>query len=347
MDLCASLMSSTANTNTIPSMITVNTNTDRFFIAIAKLREHSFILLGVYEEYKVKYLLSRVGKMLDGDHDTGLCKIMSQLLFTRASSRLDDEGISQKKQRVTPINYHAYDITYEQYLEFINILSFLSIHKNQFTYYRPISSFGKEITLALGPASMTKPSVNERLKKVKDSMEHLNIHNTCRHSAITLVEEVRQAPVSSMVSSYFFKELPYQTALEYGKPVETIPFYVLPVPPIAYLNLIDERRQKIITELYQHMEQMLLIEPNSQKTKNKFACLKNLYNQMLAPEKNLSLHVLLLSIQQWKDDNLEILACLRKQYIWDSKYLFFTRTSATMKWFNRTESELKYALSVY
>src|SRR5690606_38778506 len=143
------------------------------------------------------------------------------------------------------------------------------------------------------------------------------------HSAIALVETTQHAPVASLISSHFLTSLPYKTVLDYGKPSDDIPFYVLP----AAFSELGKANTKIITKLYQRMEQMLLLEPNSQSTQDKFLRLKELYLNIIGPQKKLSFAELLQSIQTWKKDNELILTSLRKKYFWDS---FFTRKSATM-----------------
>lgn len=86
------------------------------------------------------------------------------------------------------------------------------------------------------------------------------------------------------------------------------------------------------------MEHMLLIEPHSERTQNKFNCLKSLYSNMLGPQKSLTLEQLLASINIWKQENESTLKVLRKTYFWDS---FFTRQSASMKLITEIEQDLQ------
>lgn len=321
--------------------IDINKNKDTFFISINKSGAHTFIMLGVYDQHKVKHLLGRVGKVAipDGYYDFALCddvQFMLQALFTEAKARLVDEGIARRSLTLRAINYQAYDITYAQYINFIHVLEALQTPVNKFTCYMPDYECGEGVSLSYRNVDENLPQ--SKIDKIKESVAGLNIGNTCRHTAINLVEEVQQAPVSSSVSSIFFHNLPYETNLEYGKPSADIPFYVLPITPAAYPNLAESKKW-IVEKLYRRMEQMLLLDQHSQQTQDKFAQLKVLYKQIIGPQQQLSLGALLLSIQQWKQDNQANLAVLRKTYLWD---FFCTRQSATMKTVQQIEDYLQH-----
>lgn len=310
--------------------ITINKNTDHFFIAISKLAQHSFLMLGTYDQNKVVHLLCRVGKVYDGGSNLScLAELKEQLdlVFFNKQSRLKDEGLSRSAEGKLPISYQAYDISFEQYLEFIQILEDLQIRSQQkkFKCYKPKQEVGTQVTMKLTSDLYSVPKVNS--ESVNKAVDQLNINNTCRHTAIKLVEQIQGIPVSSLVSSQFFINLPYQTTLDYGKPSVNTPFYVLPIPPAAFCDLSSEKK-RVAERLYRQMERMLLIEPNSEQTQNKFNCLKRFYTTLLGQQKHSGLDELLENIINWKQSNELTLSVLRKTYIWDS---FFTRQSATMK----------------
>lgn len=50
--------------------ICINKETDHFFISIGKINQHSFIMLGVYDDFQVSHLLCRVGKIFDLPNQT-------------------------------------------------------------------------------------------------------------------------------------------------------------------------------------------------------------------------------------------------------------------------------------
>ncbi|KTD56158.1 hypothetical protein Lsai_2288 [Legionella sainthelensi] len=323
--------------------IIINTKKDKLFISINKQGVHSFIMLGLYDQNKAKHVLCRVGKFGDSDDKDPNCalvtKFLCNALFYKNKARLGDEGVTRDAKGATAITYQAYDITYDQYLEFIGILESLQTKKNKFFCYKPVATNDNTVTLELSNNLIFSP----RLKnKIKENVNELHIGNTCRHSAIALVEATQHAPVASLVSTSFFIGLPYNTVLDYGKPSEEIPFYVLPAPPVAFSGL-GPIKTKIITKLYHRMERMLLLETNSQATEDKFLRLKELYLNIVGPQKKLSLSELLQSIQTWKQDNQSILTALRKKYFWDS---FFTRKSATMSLIEEVERDLQVAQRV-
>ncbi|KTC83200.1 hypothetical protein [Legionella cincinnatiensis] len=323
--------------------ITINPQADKFFISINKQGVHSFIMLGIYDQNKAKHLLCRVGKFGDNDDKDPNCSLVTKFLcnalFYKNKAKLGDEGITRRAKGSTPITYQAYDITYAQYLEFIQILESLQTDENKFLCYKPVATQNNEVTLELNNDLIFAPQPKN---KIKENVNELHVGNTCRHSAITLVEATQHAPVASLVSSSFFTSLPYKTVLDYGKPSEEIPFYVLPAPPVAFSGL-GQTKTKIITKLYQRMERMLLLETNSQSTQDKFLRLKELYLNIVGPQKKLSFSELLQSIQTWKKDNESILTALRKKYFWDS---FFTRKSATMSLIEEVERDLQVAQKV-
>lgn len=320
--------------------IIINSKTDKFFISINKKGVHSFIMLGIYDQNRARHLLCRVGKFGDNDDKEPnyalAIKFLCNALFYKNKAKLGDEGITRNAKGSTPITYQAYDITYDQYWEFIQILESLQTDKNKFFCYKPMATNGNEITLELSTDLIFPP---QSKNKIKENVNELHVGNTCRHSAIALVEATQHAPVTSMVSSSFFIGLPYSTVLDYGKPSENIPFYVLPAPPITFSEL-GLTKTKIITKLYQRMERMLLLETNSQSTQDKFLRLKELYLNIVGSQRQLSLSELLQSIQTWKQDNEFILTALRKRYFWDS---FFTRKSATMSLIEEVERDLQVA----
>lgn len=313
--------------------IQINKNTSRFFIAINKINHHSFLMLGTYDKNKVAHLLCRVGKSLQKEEDTNAC-VYYKIFSSHVKSELIDEGVSRKKRNKAAISYQAYDITYDQYLQFIQMLESIQTDTNRFSCYKPSGQNGNNVTLELTSLKLI-PKTNTR--DLNSEVNEFNINKTCRHTAINLVEQVQGVPVASLVSKKFFMDLPYKTALEYGKPCKEIPFYVLPVSPAAFPDLTAEKKC-IVEKLYRQMEHMLLLAPNSEQTQNKFNCLKDLYTEILGPQKQLSLNELLESIQNWKQINESTLKVLRKTYFWDS---FFTRESATMKLITEIEQDLQ------
>lgn len=324
--------------------IVVNKKSDKFFIAICKKGHHTFLMLGVYDQFQVRQVLSRVGK---GVTEAALDEITSfwrwlrsymSLLGGGISSELVDEGVFREHDSIQPISYEAYDITYEQYVDYLRVVEELQTFGNTFECYKPITTNDDNVTLEL--TTEIKLPGNRNVERIKDHLSRLNVNDTCRHSAIELVEEIRQAPVSNLVPQNYLKALPRQTELLHGKPSEGIPFYVMPAPPTSF-PAMDGHKKAMVVKLYHQLERMLFIEPDSKLTTDKFTRLKELYLELTASEQSMSLQDLLTSITSWKNNNLSLLSTLRKQYFWDH---FFTRQTATMTCIAEIENELSSKL---
>ncbi|MCL9682692.1 hypothetical protein [Legionella maioricensis] len=323
--------------------ISIDKDKDHFFIAICKQGKHSFLMLGIYDQNQVTQLLCRVGKFFDvpqNPKDRGYCDTNRRLcnaLFSSSRAKIMDERLSRETKGEIPISYQAYDLSYQHYLEFIQHLESLQTDDNKYKCYKPIAEKQGKVHLKLTRELIFTPQTNSG--DIADSASEVSINNTCRHTAIKLIEEVQHTPISSLVSSSFLRDLPYQTRLDYGQPSAELPFYVLPPSPAAYPDLSEEKRS-VMTKLYARMERVLLIDPHSVKTQNKFQCLKDLYTEITGPQKDLTLDELLFSIQSWKQANESILNGLREKYFWD---YFFTRQSATSRLITEIEQDLERA----
>ena len=323
--------------------ITINKDQDHFFIAICKQGNHSFLMLGIYEQNRVPQLLCRVGKFFDVPRNPrdrncfNSSRLLLNALFSSSRAKIIDERLSRANKGETPISYQAYDLSYQHYLEFIQRLEGLQTGDNKYKCYKPVAENGNEVSLSLTSALVFTPQTDAG--DISDDTSEVSIKNTCRHTAIKLIEEVQHTPISSLVSSNFLSNLPYQTRLDYGKPSDAIPFYVLPPSPAAYPDLSEEKRS-VLTKLYGRMERVLLIDPYSVQTQNKFQGLKDLYAEIAGPQKDLTLDELLFSIQSWKEANKSTLNVLREKYFWD---YFFTRESATSRLITEIEHDLEKA----
>lgn len=317
--------------------ITIDLDRSEFFIAIAKKQAHSFIMLGTYENNTVQHLLCRVGKVFDLEKRE-ICSVFGALAGAVASStasKVQDEGLTRKNSKWKAITYQAYTISFEQYQEFIQLLESLQTATNIFDCYKPVKRQQKLVTLEKTPYKVFQDRpLSEHLFT---ALNRLSIDNTCRHGAIKLVEETLHQPISPLVSTNFFNELPYKTVLEKGAPSNDLPFYVLPPPPNTY-SLVSKSKAQVLLRLYNRMEKMLLIDPYSESTQNKFQCLKDFYKQQVADEvQEPSIERLLFDIKQWKDEHAALLNDLRKTYFWDT---FMTRKSATRTMIEELEHDL-------
>jgi hypothetical protein len=320
--------------------ITIDTNTDRLFIAICKDGVHSFVMLGSYNGYKVTHLLCRVGKVvaLPNKKDRScfdVCSAIKDAIIDKAPAIVQDEGTYREEKGQKPISYEAYDISLSQYSEFVRTLELLQTEKNKYQVYKPTKQAGSEVEFVKTSKVLYAP-LNDGDRVDRRYCELSLLGNTCRHGAIKLIESVIKLPQQSMVSSYFFVNLLNNTQLDYGVPSESIPFYVLPTPPNSFPKLNTAQRM-VADKLFSRMETLLTIDPNSSITASKFNHLKELYQHIIGPESEPSIHHLLSNIHNWKASHRVEIETLRKTYIWDS---FFTRKSATMIMLEELEHDL-------
>jgi hypothetical protein len=105
----------------MPDIIQVSKH-DEFFLTIAKQEDHTFIMLGVMKE-GVPTLFARVGKFADVDASAGnTCLIIGKIVLGGSLSRLVDEGLRRPVGHKCNISYQAYDINYEQVIEFLTLI---------------------------------------------------------------------------------------------------------------------------------------------------------------------------------------------------------------------------------
>lgn len=272
------------------------------------------------------------------------------------------------------INYSAYAITYEQMLEctklFDQLLNTQSIkraeyedsqcnedehkeikrtrewrkkwYQNNAAFYKPLADPSNieedSASFAYTPINITTPDSFFADNPTYKQTQFFNQNNTCRHTAIELLNQTRQAETPRHVSSSFFRALPVPTQLVEGVPSQTLPFYILPLPPTAFdVYQKSPSLAFTLTKLYKRMEDLITLDPHAEITKTKFDKLKTLYNK-LAKESNLSPNDLLNSIHTWRSSKEnEPVFKLRRTYFFD---YFVKRKTSTEKEFDNIEQFL-------
>ena len=290
-----------------------------FFIALGKTGIHSFVMLGVMQAGEPK-LLARVGKTNRVDKDIeSPCKVTAKALFSHTDSELQNE----KLELTNNISYSAYAINYAHYQQFIKLTSlaqgskglkcYQTVREDDDTY---VMSFDLLAQPELANASEREQAIVQRTK-------NLHVTNTCRNTAIDLVEYTQGTPLSGNVSHTFFRDLPLSAVFNSGKPDRH--FYVLPLPPAAHEA--DQEKMVILTKIYKRMEQLLQKDPYGQNTIEKFKALKMLYQQQ-AGVPNGNIVEALASIKQWKADHKVVISQLRDQSFFGKLFVSQSSTSA-------------------
>jgi hypothetical protein len=299
----------------MPDDFNVSTKND-FYIAIAKQGIHSFIMLGVTLDDGSHRLIARVGKTDNLDPDFGNpLKMALKEAQSIALTRLASEGISRPLNREQPIiHYQAYAINFQQAQQCLELLHEIERtqlendalnaalnklkheeHKRIFCYIP--TAEGDKITFKykkLEDAFKESPrSSSPKVAEIAMGAQQLNLSNTCRTTALSILEEI--LGFKTQVSTSFLVAPRYRTTLVAGQPHEQT-FYILPLPPTAYPD-VNKRQVAILTKLYQRLEAIPLAQGSDLKTKNKFEQLKKLYVK-IAGENTLDAGTLLTKIKE-------------------------------------------------
>jgi hypothetical protein len=310
----------------------INKNTE-FFIAVAKKSIHSFVMLGVIEN-KQPLLLARVGKTnaIDKDADSR-CKLTLKQIVSQAEAQLQSEPLHLDGH----LSYAAYTITYAQYLRFIKLAG-LATRVQDLYCYLPESEDEEKINFKLKviPRSRATEKPTEPEKTLIQKTHYLSLANTCRNTAIDLIEYTQG--LTSRISRNFFRELPSRIHFKDGQTQQ--PFYVFPLPPGAYD--VDKRKKLFLTRIYKRMETLLEKDPYGDNTMAKFSALKSLYQSQADLLSHLSLEAALDNIQLWRKTNARTIDTLRAQSFLGK---WFTRQSSTARLATSLEKELTQAVS--
>lgn len=200
--------------------------------------------------------------------------------------------------------------------------------------YKPIKTTDDKIELAY----TTKPlrpneQVNLAEQPVYQRSQTFSYLNTCRHTVIELLNFVRGSITS--ISTYWF--LPLKLTLKAGQFSPNQNIYIMPIPPQMDMpNHPDViKKQLILTKLYQRLERLILINPDSQETKAKFDLLKQRYLDTHG-EINLPLNQILTSILNYQKTHQTALFKQREQRFIDHFYRLFgsQRKTATEHMFD-------------
>lgn len=327
---------------------------DEFFISIVKADVHSFIMLGVVVDGQKKILTS-VGKYTPLPEGSKKCTHALLLALSSVDGELLDD---RKRLANSKINYSAYAITYGQALNFIALIEKIdweqSIqHIQKTTCQKYIGSFrpivltddhqDAETVMFHHDSAKRQPEDNSKTDAVYEKMQYLSKFNTCRHSAVDLLNYTRQSKTPYNVSKQFFWDLPVKTNLIGGVPNPMLPFYILPLPPTAFPNItMNAPSNKIMAKLFRRMEEIILLQSHSPTTTTKFNKLKLLYNDLAklsefinATSENPEQVVtsMLDSISAWRklETNKDVFQLRRTYFFIDD---VFTRKSATEKMFD-------------
>lgn len=314
----------------------------QFFISLAQSGLHSFLMLGVIDS-AAPILLADFGKIVPERDDASPCDCCFACCCQHPAL-LENEGLTfrydfetdsnQPKKR--QFNHLSFALSYSQYLRFIQLLEYID---PDFAFYKPERSqeTSDEIKLTMTNrrlfSAVPPPSNYSTIKARTQSINFFT--NSCRHSALEIIKATLSNTLNT-VSTNFWQAPPLKAQVSEGKIIsETMPFYLLPLPPSAY-PCVTAATTKILEDYYQRLTQMLRLSPESPATKRKFALLKQHY-QAIADDSTLDAHQLLKSIRQFKQNNFSDLNTLRQRFFFDN---WLNRQSATIQLLENIEHSL-------
>ncbi|AWN74833.1 protein kinase family protein [Legionella anisa] len=330
----------TSNGDHIPEQkeIIVDKN-DEFFISLGKTEAHSFIMVGVIQNGE-PIILGRVGKQ--NIEDISAAEFYLRNVFDHVDTELRDESLRVGGN----IGYSAYAINYNQYLQFTELLS-KAQRDSELHCYLPDREHND--TVIMTKKTLPTQVVSEQERLIVERSKVMSVGNTCRHTAIDLIEYTQGIPhLTDNVSRTFFHNLPLAANFSYGKPDRH--FYVLPLPPSAYKNEDEGNKNKmvVLTKIFQRMEDLLKKDPYSDITIQKFDALKKLYCQQANIASD-NIEEALNAIHQWRNENTQIISRLRDQGFFARRFASQSSTNVMVDEiikeasFSKACSELEHA----
>lgn len=346
---------------------------NEFFIALGKKGIHSFLMLGVIKN-GIPQLLTRVGKF---GLKVSIAEVLAKSLYNGLLSRIEEESIYLNKSNIPiqyQAYSITYEQT-KEFLSLIaeverrqiqnpainealiknckNPKTKERILNKRINSYVPFNTdYDDEIVFEWNElqgcyefegCDLEQLAENKYSTSILNSSQYLDESNTCRTTSLNIIEALLGFVTG--ISKYFFIAPKYQTTLVDGQPNKDT-FYVMPPPPIAYVLPASPKGEKkeyspkqlqILDKLYQQMEKMPFLSPDSPATRAKFNALKATYLDIAGTNK-LSAGHLMLAITEHIKTKGDALFTHRKPNFFSN---LFSLSSSTQKLFNEITSDLQ------
>ncbi len=299
----------------------------KFFIAICKADEHSWVTLGAVDaEANKKHTLAYFGKRLTHPSDYG-CKGRTKTLYTTVPGILTRDyrfKHALEKDRQVAFEYKAFEISYENYVDFARQLKALlkgkyqnhdeqtnERHKNQLYFPEEENPYTFKFT------DIKDIPDDEKYTDVSEingtDVEQLGARDNCRHTSVSLLESFipNGRQMIKGISKFAYQHLPFKAIYHQDEIIS--PFYILPVPPEKPSK--ENRQALILNKLYKRLETIPGIKPDSEATKDKFKAVKALYDS-LAEEQSLDSASVLSRITDWENTSLAKNTIDTRRWFW-------------------------------
>src|SRR3990167_5638864 len=286
----------------------IDRTTDTFFIAVCMISTHSFLAAGVQQENGEYAMLLDVGKAVPrSERHYGILQSLWLMMTGQLPSDISNDQklvLGSKASFERKVNYMAYAINYQQYLDLLAALKQLN---PGIIAYVPTSETDEIITLDmqhLDDYFCDNVTSTPALERVESHQDNISLTNNCRSAALDLASLSLREHIKDSISlpTCPLIKFPCTNVIKSSRFVE--PLFIMPPPPTAYHT--DVFTLAVITPIYRRMEKILRLHNTSADTREKFDAVKDLYLQLVKTERQPSLKDLLASINSWAEANKEV-----------------------------------------
>lgn len=274
------------------------------------MSEHSFIVFGAQKSDGDQLILLDIGKAIP--HDKRNHNSLSFLLLI-ATGLLNSDIINERKlidgkvdNIKYPISYVAYEISYQHYKQFLSQLKTIN---PDIKAHIPIADSVNNITFEYQPLSAFNESVNGkpselRLKELAKDRKYLTFRSNCRYAALDIARYTlpKDADTSFSMPTFMLQPFVCPNHVLNGELTEKL--YLLPQPPV--LTAANQDTYAIKKVLYRRLEEILILNNDTDATRDKFENIKTLYQQVNRNQ-TMTITELVITIKQWAENNANII----------------------------------------
>ena len=257
------------------------------------------------------------------------------LLMGRLNAEIcNEEKLVNGKMDHIPrlINYMAYEISLENYSEFLALLKNIN---PQIKAFIPTSESDDCVSFQHQPLETYERNnynVTPASKHLDFGSHTITVTNNCRHATVDMARSnfPHETNNSLSLSNWFMKPFPCVTIVKDSQFIE--PLFILPPPPTTYS--LDPEKQQVLRTIYHRLEQVITLKQRSNDTREKFELIKELYIQS-AGHQHQTIDALVAAIINWSVENKTLVDKHRGMH-------FFSQTTATRKMIRQLERQFDH-----
>lgn len=314
--------------------ITIPVNS-KFFLMVEKESNrssiHSALSIGYIDQEGNPKRLAKIGKQVWNDS-------FYSMIFKGVDAAIVTEPIAGKSKKI--ISYQAYDISLEQYKDFINIMSVLKTRqmeyysspsspvkeeeykhnlvellKNNMAAYLPEKPQNGNITFKYQPIQDIATDKIDSKNEIDEmflgeaSRTHIIGGTSCRTTAIDFGSKIVKG-IEKFMNRFFGFNMNYTTKFENGS-FDKNNFFVLPQPPASNEQHLNKETKQVIDKIYAKLCDIPKHHVNDENTHKKFDALKYLYLKIADHPHQMSIKELSHCIAESQDKNKNIIEKFR------------------------------------